>query len=569
VSATQERLAARLAAQERIVRALARSGDIAEAGARVLDVLGTHLGSAAGVLWEVDERHDLLRPVSEWAAPGAAAAASFLEATRPLTLPCGVGLPGRAWERERTVWLSTLEVEDGFARAEVARLAGLSSGVAVPVRGDRGVVGVLELEAATTRRPDPAAIELLEAVSPQLGLYVERRRADARVRESRELHEATVAAALDCIVTIDASGAVVEFNPAAEATFGYSRDEALGRELAELIVPPELREAHRTAITRHVLTGEARILGRRLELSAIRRDGSRLPVELTVVRIPGREPPLFTGFVRDISEPRRVRAEVERLLAAEQQARVAAEEAERHSAHVADALQRSLLPPHLPDVPGLRAAAYFQAAGTYEVGGDFYDLFPTSAGRWAAVVGDVMGKGPAAAAVTGLVRHTARAAARHDDDPAAVVRTLNRALLEYDAATQVTLAYARLTPGAGGVELDLASAGHPPALLARAGGEVEELPARGLLLGALEEPAPHPHSTTLGPGDALLLYTDGVTDIRTPDGMLGGEPLAAALRDAAGAPADEIVDRLRRATVDAPGHQVRDDVAMLVLRCTG
>jgi PAS domain S-box-containing protein len=568
VSATQDRLAARLAAQERIVRALAESGDIAEAGARVLDVLGGHLGSAAGILWEVDERHDLLRPVSEWAAPGAGVD-GFVEVTRPLTLHRGVGLPGRAWEGEETVWLSTLAVDAGYARVEVARLAGLRSGTAVPVRGDRGVVGVLELVATATSPPDPAAIELLEAISPQIGLYVERRRADVRVRESRELHAATVAAALDCIVTIDASGAVVEFNPAAEATFGVSRGEALGRELAELIIPPELRDAHRRAIERHLLTGEARILGRRMELSAMRRDGSRLPVELTVVRIPGREPPLFTGFMRDISEPKRVRAEVERLLAAEQQARRDAEEAERHAAHVAEALQASLLPPHLPDVPGLRAAAYFRAAGTYEVGGDFYDLFPTSDGRWAAVVGDVMGKGPAAAAVTGLVRHTARATARHDDDPAAVVRTLNRALLEYDSSTQVTLAYARLAPRAGRVGLDLASAGHPAALVARAGRGVEELPARGLLLGALEEPAPEPVSTTLEPGDTLLLYTDGVTDIRTAGGMLGSEPLAVALRGADRVPAHEVIDRLRRATVDAPGHQVRDDVAMLVLQCAG
>jgi PAS domain S-box-containing protein len=568
VSATQDRLTARLAAQQSIVRALAESGDLAEAGRRVLEIVGALLDGAAGVLWEVDERHGLLRPVSDWGSP-ALDAEPFLTATRAVTLQRGVGLPGRAWESEALQWVRELDADSGYPRATVAHLAGLRSGLAAPVRGDGGVVGVLELAATTTREPGVEATELLESVSSQIGLYVERRRADARVRESRELHEATVAAALDCIITMDAAGAVIEFNPAAEATFGYDREEALGEELADLIIPPELRDAHRGAIERHLRTGEARILGRRMELSAMRRDGSRFPVELTVVRIPGREPPLFTGFVRDISERRRAEAEVERLLAAEQAARRAAEEAERHSAEVATTLQRSLLPPSLPAVPGLRAASAFQASGTYEVGGDFYDLFRTSGGRWAAVIGDVMGKGPAAAAVTGLARHTARAAATHDDDPVSVVRALNRALLEHAADTQVTLAYARLTPGDASVRVDLACAGHPPAMLVRAGGELEEVPATGLLLGALDEPALDPVTTTLEPGDTLLLYTDGVTDIRTPAGLLGPEPLAAALRLAAGAPPEEIVDRLRRATVDGPGHQVRDDVAMLVLQATG
>jgi PAS domain S-box-containing protein len=567
VSATQERLTARLAAQQSIVRALAESEDLPEAGCRVLEIAGTLLGGVSGVLWEVDERHDLLRPVSDWAAAGVDAE-PFLAATRGLTLQRGVGLPGRVWDSEAIQWLAEIDAGSNYPRAALARAAGLRNALAAPVRGDRGIVGVLELTAAAPL-PETDATELLESVSSQIGLYIERRRADVRVRESRELHAATVAAALDCIVTIDAAGVVVEFNPAAERTFGYSRKEALGSELAGLIIPPGLRDAHRRAIERHLLTGEARILGRRMELSAMRRDGSELPVELTVVRIPGREPPLFTGFVRDISERRRAELEVERLLAAEQAARRAAEEAERHSAHVATTLQRSLLPPHLPAVPGLRVASLFQAAGTYEVGGDFYDVFRTSGGRWAAVIGDVMGKGPAAAAVTALVRHTVRAAAVADDDPASVVRRLNRALLEHDADTQVTVAYARLTPGDGSVHVELACAGHPPGLLVRAGGQLEEMPAAGLLLGALEEPALEPAAATLERGDTLLLHTDGLTDIRTPAGLLGPEPLAAALQAAAGAPPEEIVERLRRATVDGADHEVRDDVAMLVLQATG
>ncbi|MGH2743245.1 MAG: sensor domain-containing diguanylate cyclase, partial [Thermoleophilaceae bacterium] len=117
-------------------------------------------------------------------------------------------------------------------------------------------------------------------------------------------------AALDCIVVMAADGRVVEWNPAAEQTFGYAREEAIGRELAELIVPPDMREAHRRGLARYRATGSARVLGRRLELEAVRADGSVLPVELTITRL-DRRPPLFVGYLRDITQRRRSAEAVE------------------------------------------------------------------------------------------------------------------------------------------------------------------------------------------------------------------------------------------------------------------
>ena len=111
-------------------------------------------------------------------------------------------------------------------------------------------------------------------------------------------------AALDCIVVMGTDGRVVDWNPAAEQTFGYARDEAVGRELAELIVPPEVRDAHRRGLVSHVATGAERVLGRRLEMEAVRSDGSRLPVELAITRL-DRSPPLFVGYLRDITQRRR------------------------------------------------------------------------------------------------------------------------------------------------------------------------------------------------------------------------------------------------------------------------
>ncbi len=113
--------------------------------------------------------------------------------------------------------------------------------------------------------------------------------------------------ALDCIITMDAAGKVVEFNPAAERTFGYSRAQVIGSPLAELIIPPHLREQHRQGMARYLATGQATVLGRRVEVSAMRADGSEFPAELAITRIPGEGPPLFTAYLRDIGD--RVRAE--------------------------------------------------------------------------------------------------------------------------------------------------------------------------------------------------------------------------------------------------------------------
>jgi PAS domain S-box-containing protein len=108
--------------------------------------------------------------------------------------------------------------------------------------------------------------------------------------------------ALDCIVTIDHEGCITEFNPAAERVFGYRRDQVVGKQLADVIVPPSLRERHRRGFARYLATGEARMLGRRVEITAVRADGSEFPVELAITRIPIDGPPSFTGYLRDITK---------------------------------------------------------------------------------------------------------------------------------------------------------------------------------------------------------------------------------------------------------------------------
>jgi PAS domain S-box-containing protein len=130
------------------------------------------------------------------------------------------------------------------------------------------------------------------------------------MRASDNLKTAILDGSLDCVVTMDHRGLITEFNAAAERTFGYKRAEALGQPLADLIVPPEYRDAHRRGLERYLRTGEASMLGKRLELSAVRRDGTRLPVEVAIIPLPVTGDPLFTGFLRDITEQKRAEEEI-------------------------------------------------------------------------------------------------------------------------------------------------------------------------------------------------------------------------------------------------------------------
>jgi PAS domain S-box-containing protein len=140
----------------------------------------------------------------------------------------------------------------------------------------------------------------------------ERKRAEEELRLSEARKAAILNSALECIVTIDHEGCITEFNPAAERTFGYRRDEVLGRQLADAIIPPALRAKHRQGFARYLATGETRVLGQRIELAAVRADGSEFPAELAITRIPVDGPPSFTGYLRDITERRRSEEELRR-----------------------------------------------------------------------------------------------------------------------------------------------------------------------------------------------------------------------------------------------------------------
>ncbi|WP_336052634.1 SpoIIE family protein phosphatase [Streptomyces sp. CA2R101] len=237
-------------------------------------------------------------------------------------------------------------------------------------------------------------------------------------------------------------------------------------------------------------------------------------------------------------------------------------------------LQAGLLPPELPRIPGADLAAYYHPAGEgLEVGGDFYDVFPLPDDRWAFMIGDVCGRGAPAATTTGMVRHTARAAARLLHDPADVVAAINDALTgsPLDEDHFVSLVYGELRHAPSHLALELIRAGHVPPLVRRTDGTVEHLVQSGLLLGISPEFHGASCRLDLAPGDSLVLVTDGITEARSVTGEFFDEHrLADALLALPGTAsgAAGLIEAVHTAVTAFAGRSTPDDQAALVLTAT-
>ena len=740
----RKRTEQRLAAQYDVVKVLAEAATLDEAAPRLLKAIAEGFGWACGTLWRIDEDTELLRCIHVYTRPGSDTQ-SFVEVSMALPIPRGGGLPGVVWESGEAEWIENVDESETMVRSSAARQAGLHAAILFPVHVGDSVAGVLEFYSPEIREPDHELLRMMEAIGGQIGQFVQREAVQEEVRASEARKSAILEAALDCIVTMDHTGRVVEFNPKAEEVFGYERADAVGREMAELIIPPSLRDAHRKGLAHYLATGEGPVVGNRIEITGMRADGTEFPVELAITRVDLPGPPLFTGYLRDITGRKSREEERHVLLAREQEARAAAEIAQERLAflalasaqmsssldyretlqslvdlvvprmadwcfvdvlqeddshvrvalsyadpsqaalaqelrqpspagervgvqavleggrsilvdhytdevfaelgvteerrdllrrmgpsshmilplqargrilgalvlvstqpdrvygqgdlhlaeelarraaiaidnarlfqertHVARTLQKSLLPPNLPDIPGVDLAARYEPAGeANEVGGDFFDVFRWGRRRWAIVIGDVSGKGADAAAVTGLARHTLRAAALAQRSPSAILGVLNEALLADGAggATKEmfsTVVFATLENTDDGVCLTAASGGHPAPLVLRRDGELEELAVPGTLIGILPDVELTDQFTYLEPGDIVVFYTDGVTDIPGLADARQSLLVETFLRAAASstdprAVADEIV----RAAVEVQNGVPRDDIALIVLR---
>ncbi|SMD21677.1 SpoIIE family protein phosphatase [Kibdelosporangium aridum] len=342
-------------------------------------------------------------------------------------------------------------------------------------------------------------------------------------------------------------GTIVRINATLLDWLGYARDDVVGRRRFADLLTIGGKIYHETHFA-PLLAMQGRISGIALELRAA--DGSRLPVMVSSVV----KDTIIRTVVFDARERRSYEQELLR--------------ARRQAERLASTLQQTLLPPSLPDVPGLEIASYYHPASTDQVGGDYYDLFALSDDRWGFFLGDVSGKGADAAVVTSLTRYTMRASATRDPNPVTVLRDLNTALNREFSGPDLRFSTAitgLLVPDSDGFAVTLATGGHPPALLIRADGTAayQHIPG-GQLIGPLRDAYFADIQLRIGPGDALLLYTDGLIEARTAHGRYNEQALLEYTANLAPTTATGLVNELTRLLAGF-GSGLDDDTALLAL----
>ncbi len=351
-------------------------------------------------------------------------------------------------------------------------------------------------------------------------------------------HSQVVDGMRDGVLVVDALNHVVESNPAALEALGWSgrstwRGQTLPAQLVGVVTrlgPTEVRLDS---------GGETKVYEAQVsDLPDVRgHAGGRLVV------------------LRDISERRRLERQRATMLA--------------EQARVAETLSRSLRPAVLPDVPGVALGAVYRPAGSgHEIGGDFYDVFPVDGG-WAFSIGDVSGKGARSAAVTALARYTLRALTRGQDTPSKTVSALNTQLISEteDQEIYLTVVHGRINPVEAGLEITLTLGGHPRPVVVPAGPEpIRSVGEPGTAVGLLDDIDTVDTTLLLRPGDAMVMYTDGVTEARRGRDFFGEEGLAEVVEQLRGADADVIAQGVLAAVLNFQEQLAADDIAVLVLQ---
>lgn len=477
-----------------------------------------------------------------------------------------------------------------IARAHRGRLAatGMRSLVTAPLIVDGRVTGLIGVASKRVRHFGQTAADRLQEGADRIALTVERARL-AQVELARRASLSFLAEASDLL-----SGTLDEQMTAALAAqlttsrlgswcvvhttnelgverlaFATHRDENATdvlRDLVDTLMPEERREPAPLWLAEDLAAAG---LDDELSLDLAGGLGISIPLiahgralgRITIGREVGEE---FPREEVDVAEDL-----AQRVSAAMENARLYS-----NQTSMSEALQRSLLPAKekQPVIPKVDHAVFYQPAGERTVvGGDFYDLFAAD-GRWCFAIGDVCGTGPEAAAVTGLARHTLRALAREGFQPAHIMHRLNMAILDETTTTRfLTMLYGEMTPIGGvdagdGMRIRLVSAGHPLPLRLNKNSEVEALATSQPLLGAFEDVEFFNETVDVAPGDVLLAVTDGVTERRNKEEMLGDEGLTRIFSGCSGLTAQAVIARIGRELEEfAPGGHT-DDTAMMVLR---
>jgi len=359
-------------------------------------------------------------------------------------------------------------------------------------------------------------------------------------------------------LTTAPDGTILKVNQTFLNWTGFGRDDLVGRRCLSDLLTPGGRIYHETHYA-PMLQMQGSV--REIALEIVTADGNRIPALMNSVleRDSVGAPMVVRTAIFDATARRKYEQE---LLKAKERA----EESERKTRVLVQTLQQTLIPPQPPEIPGLDMCAAYRPAGTGdEVGGDFYDVFQIGPGDWVVAVGDVRGKGVDAAVVTALARYTIRAGAVSLQRPSEVLRLLNDVLIRHASDRFCTVSLVRVKRPNGSWLGTVSCGGHPLPLLARKGDRAEPVGVFGLLLGDFEEPKLHDREFVLAPGDALLLYTDGVTEARGSKEFFGEERLEEALERNAGS-AKGLTERLLDTVLTFQDGLPRDDIVIVALQ---
>jgi phosphoserine phosphatase RsbU/P len=361
-------------------------------------------------------------------------------------------------------------------------------------------------------------------------------------------------------LSTDGVGVIVKANQTFLALTGYRSAELVGvRRFAELLTMGG-RIYHETHYAPMLHMGGS---AREIALDLVRPDGTVVPVLVNAVA--DRDPDGSVSLIRIAVFDATYRREYERELVL---AKERAESSERRARSLAQTLQRTLIPPVPPAIRGLDVGtAYHPAGDGSEVGGDFFDVFPVDGGDWVVTVGDVCGKGAAAAVVTAFARYTLRAAAIEEPSPAGALARLNAALRRFGSDRSCTVVLVRLHRAEDGWRTVLSCAGHPPALLRTRDGQLRSEGRTGTLLGVVDEPRLHDVTVDLGPEDQLLLYTDGLPDGRRGDEFYDEDRIRTIVAEQH-PDADAVVTALLTDVLRFQDGDARDDIAIVALRAS-
>lgn len=323
--ATERKMAeTQLAALNATLKTLTEFADLDTAAPDLLSVICQQLDWQYGELWLVDDAENVVRCMQTWAS-----ASDRFDVVERLSgnrqLRRGEGLPGLVWSSGEPVWIEDLRTRTDLPRHPLFLEAAIRSGLAFPVTLRNEVTAVLVMFAHHQRATDPHIISTLAGVGAQLGLFIARKEAEDALRANEAKYRIVAETASDAIVTMTENGIVRFANPAVEKIFGWKPEELVGQPL-EVLIPEQLRAAHRAGVARYVQTRKKNIPWTGVELPALHRDGRELSVEISFGELATEGEHVFTGVMRDISQRKKVEAENARLYREAQEANRAKDE---------------------------------------------------------------------------------------------------------------------------------------------------------------------------------------------------------------------------------------------------